>query len=95
MPTRNERNDRPPSKPNLRRQRERYANHIRTVVAGRIAELGMSQSDLAKRADCTQGCISAFLGGLREIRTDKLARIMAALGLEMRPRWPVDEPVAP
>lgn len=59
-----------------------------------LAESGLSQAELARRAGLPRSVVNAYLKGTREPGADALARLAAAGGMELRlaPRRPPVDP---
>lgn len=58
---------------------------IHDLIRERLESLGITQAELARRADMTPARVSTFLNGQRSVTTDTLARILYVLDLEIRP----------
>ena len=58
---------------------------IRQIILDRMAERGITQSELAERADMTRPRVNAYLRGHRDVYAATLARILTALDLDIRP----------
>lgn len=54
--------------------------NLRTQLAARLAGLGWSQSELARRAVVHRGKLSAFLAGKADLNAESLERLIDALG---------------
>lgn len=62
---------------------------IRTAFIDRIAELGLTQTELAERSGLNRTEITRFLNRGREsIAVPKIEALMEALDLELAPREP-------
>jgi transcriptional regulator with XRE-family HTH domain len=65
-----------------------FGPELRAIVKETLWERGISQRDLARLVDLTEGGISRFLSGQREASYPTIDKLMDALGLEIviRPR---------
>jgi transcriptional regulator with XRE-family HTH domain len=54
---------------------------IRATIQARMTALGMTQSDLARRAGTLPGSVNRYLRGNRDISTDMLQRLLSVLAL--------------
>jgi transcriptional regulator with XRE-family HTH domain len=54
---------------------------IREAIKSRMTALGMTQSDLARRAGTLPGSVNRYLRGKRDISTDMLQRLLSVLAL--------------
>ena len=62
---------------------EQYSRHLIRMARH---QAGMTQSELAKRAQTSQAAISAYESGRRSPSVETLCRILAAAGYEVRMR---------
>lgn len=67
---------------------------IRTAIAAAIARSGLTQAEVARRADMTPPQLSRYLRTGR-IRSDVLERLMQALGLTLSHGSDVSQPSDP
>lgn len=58
---------------------------LRSAIREAIDRLGISQAEAARRAAVAPTHLCAYLGGGREMRSDSVERLLAALGLVVRP----------
>lgn len=58
---------------------------LRETIAARVAELGLSQSELARRCDgaVSRPMLNQYLGGHNDLTGAKLDAVLAALGLRV------------
>jgi transcriptional regulator with XRE-family HTH domain len=72
--------------PNLRRQAQRYAHGMREAIRAAMRRRKLTQLQLAELTGMSQPNLSDYLRGVQAINSDSLARIMAALDLQLGPR---------
>lgn len=61
---------------------------LRSIIRARLAELGMTQADLAEAIGwprARNGDISRYLSGARECRSDMIELILVALRMHITP----------
>lgn len=70
---------------NKRRENRRwlsYSQEIAMVVHDKMEELGLSQTALAERMNCTQQYISRLLKGKENLSLETIARLEDAVGTQ-------------
>lgn len=56
---------------------------IRESIIRTMDRLGVSQAELARRADYSRSALNAYLAGRRDLTASVLERIMTALGADL------------
>jgi predicted XRE-type DNA-binding protein len=60
--------------------------NVRAIIKARMKTEKVSAYKLAKLTGISHQTVNNFVGGTHEMRSDKLAMILAVLGLEIRPK---------
>lgn len=61
---------------------------IRAAIVSRMTQLGLRQRDVVVRSGLTKSHVSMYLSGKRDMTGEYLARIMVAVGLELKTTRP-------